>query len=255
MMKFQLKQRFPMRYLRAKKLRRRGIVVISFPKSGRTWLRFMLDQLGLPVKFSHEHAERGASLEYTRENIRLSRYKRVIFLHRNPLDTLVSYYHQFTDVDPRFSGSLSQFVRDPAYGIRYLLEFNKAWLEAADRFDAFLPVSYEELRADTAPQLRQIVDFLGHSAVTGRAIERAIRTGEFEAMRKLEESGTLAKLYPRKFAKAGARRDERKVRAGKVGGYRDELSQEDVDYCIEQAREAGWPIDKLLAPGDPQLKS
>lgn len=215
----------------------------------------MLDQLGLPVKFTHENAERGASIEYMRENIRLSPYRRVIFLHRNPLDTLVSYYHQLTDVDRRFSGTIAEFVRDPRCGIRYILEFNKAWLTAADQFDDFLPISYEDLHTDTPAQLRRIVDFCNSVSVSDRAIRKAISSGEFDRMKQLEQSGKLAKLYPGKFAEVGANQDRRKVRSGKIGNYRTALLQEDIDYCVEQAREAGWPIEKLLAPGDPQLTS
>ena len=28
-------------------------VVVSFPKSGRTWLRVMLDKLNLPMRYTH----------------------------------------------------------------------------------------------------------------------------------------------------------------------------------------------------------
>jgi hypothetical protein len=250
-----VRKRLPRTYFRARTLRRQGLAVVSFPKSGRTWLRFMLDQLGVPVRFSHENAERKASLEYTRENIRLSRYKRVILLHRNPLDTLVSYYHQFTDVDPRFSGSISEFIRDPGYGIRYLLQFNQAWLGSEGAFEAFMPVSYEELREDTAAGLRKIVDFCGVEGISDHAIAKAVRKGEFRSMKTLEETGKLAKIYPQRFAEAGAGRDKRKVRVGKIGNYRDELSKDDIDYCIAEARAVGWPIVKLLVPGDPGLRS
>jgi hypothetical protein len=246
--------RSPIGYVRSRAARRERLVVVSFPKSGRTWLRFMLDQLGLPVKFSHENSDKGASLEYTRENIRLSLYRRVVFLHRNPLDTLVSHYHARV-VQQRFGGPISDFVRHDEFGIRYLLEFNKAWLEAGDRFEHFLPVSYEELRQDTAVQLRRIVDFCNIARISDRAIGRAVRAGEFRSMKQLEQSGELAKLYPGKFADAGAGRNQSKVRSGQVGSYRNELGQDDIDYCIQQAREVGWPVEKLLAPGDPQLRS
>ena len=256
-----LRKNSAVKRLRRRQMRLQGLAVVSFPKSGRTWLRFMLDQLGLSPRFTHENADRRASLEYIRENIRLSPYKRVIFLHRNPLDTVVSFYNHTAFVKDwpyapdELPGSLSEFLRHPRMGIRYILEFNKAWLESADRFDEFLPVQYEELRANPVAGLRRIVDFCRVVKVSDRDIEKAVEAGEFGRMRRLEESGKLAKRYPGTFAKAGSDPRGRKVRAGKVGNYREALSQQDIDYCIAQAREAGWPLDRLLAEGDPQLQS
>jgi hypothetical protein len=247
--------------LRRRKMRLQGLAVISFPKSGRTWLRFMLDQLGIWPRFTHENADRRASLEYLREHIRLSTHKRVIFLHRNPLDTVVSYYNHAKYVkDWRYAPdelpeTLSEFLRHPRMGIRYILEFNKAWLHAADRFDEFLPVQYEELREDPATGLRRIVDFCRVVRVSDKAIRKAVEAGEFGRMRELEESGKLAKDFPGMFSEGNADPRSRKVRSGKIGNYRDSLSQEDIDYCIAQAREAGWPLDRLLAKGDSQLES
>jgi hypothetical protein len=239
---------------------RQGIAVVSFPKSGRTWLRFMLDEVGMSPRFTHENADRRASLEYTRENIRLSPYKKVVFLYRNPLDTVISFYNHakyVTDwpyAPDELPASISEFLRHPRMGIRYLLEFNKAWLESADRFDDFLALSYEELRQDPVGGLRRVVDFCGGRRISDRKLRRAVEAGEFNRMRKLEESGKLAAIYPGMFMAPSADPRGRKVRAGKIGNYREVLSQADIDYCIAQAREVGWPLERLLAEGDPQLQ-
>jgi len=256
-----LRNNIAVKRLRRRKMRLQGLAIVSFPKSGRTWLRFMLDQLGLSPLFTHENADRRASLDYVRENIRLSTHKRVIFLHRNPLDTIVSFYNHAKYVkDWKYAPdelpeTLSEFLRHPRMGIRYILEFNKAWLDSADRFDEFLPVQYEELRADPVTGLRRIVDFCRAVRVSDKAIRKAVDAGDFKRMRELEEAGKLAKAFPGMFSEVNADPRSRKVRSGKVGNYREALSQEDVDYCIAQAREAGWPIDRLLAKGDPQLKA
>ena len=245
--------------LRRRKMRLQGLVIVSFPKSGRTWLRFMLDQLGISPLFSHENADRRASLDYVRENIRLSTHRRVIFLHRNPLDTVVSFYNHAKYVkDWRYAPdnvpeTLSEFLRHPRMGVRYILEFNKAWLDSAEEFEEFLPVQYETLRENPVAGLRQIVDFCHVVRVSDKAIGKAVEAGDFERMRELEEAGKLAKSFPGMFAEGKADPRSRKVRAGKIGNYREALSQDDVDYCIAQAREAGVPLDRLLAKGDPQL--
>lgn len=251
----------PIRRLRGRKMRLDGLAIVSFPKSGRTWLRFMLDQLGISPRFTHENADRRASLDYVRENIRLSTYRRVIFLYRNPLDTVVSFYNHakyVTDwpyAPDNVPDTLSEFLRHPTMGIGYILEFNAAWLAAADRFDEFLPVSYEELRAEPLDGLRRIVDFCKVVRVSDRAIQRAVDAGKFDRMKQLEEAGKLAELYPGKFAGRDADPRGRKVRSGRVGNYRSSMSDEDVRYCIEEARRVGWPIEKLLAADDPLLPS
>lgn len=245
--------------LRSRKMRLQGLAIVSFPKSGRTWLRFMLDQLGISPRFTHENADRGASLEYMRENIRLSPHRRVIFLHRNPLDTVVSYYNHakyVTDWPYRpddLPETLSEFLRHPRMGIRYILEFNRAWLEAGDCFDDFLPITYEQLRDDPIAGLRQVVDFCEVVRVSDRAIRKAVEKGRFERMRALEEAGKLAEAFPGTFAESNADPRSRKVRSGKIGGYRDALSDEDIDFCVAQARDLGLPLDMLLAKGDPKL--
>jgi hypothetical protein len=238
---------------RARQLRQQRLAIVSFPKSGRTWLRVMLGQLGISPLFSHEKSGRGASIEYTRDNIRFSRHRRVIFLHRNPLDTIVSYFFHSRNVQKRFAGDISEFIRSPGLGIRHLLEFNKAWLEAGSHFDDFLVISYEELRADPAAELRQIVDFCNLGKISDRKIKRAVEAGEFSRMKKLEQSGKLAKQYPGRFADGKAKVEESRVRAGLIGNYRSALSDADIEYCLSQAREVGWPLLSLLGPDDPLL--
>lgn len=255
-----LRRNSVMKRLRRRKMRLQGLAIVSFPKSGRTWLRFMLDQLGISPSFTHENADRRASLDYMRENIRLSRHRRVIFLHRNPLDTVISFYNHAKYVrdwpyaPDDMPESLSDFLRHPRMGIRYILEFNKAWLEGADQFDDFLAVKYEDLRSNPVAGLRRIVDFCRVVRVSDGAIRAAVAAGEFGRMQKLEEAGKLAKAFPGMFSESNADPRRRKVRSGKVGGYREVLSQEDMDYCIAQSREAGWPLKILLAEGDPQLE-
>lgn len=220
----------------------------------------MLDQLGISPLFTHENADRRASPEYNRENVRLSPYRRVIFLHRNPLDTVVSFYNHAKYVKDwpyapeKVPDSLSEFLRDPRMGIRYILEFNKAWLDSAAQFEAFLPVKYEDLHEAPVAALRQIVDFCDVVHVSDKDIRKAVDAGDFGRMRQLEEAGKLARAYPGMFSEGNADPRGRKVRSGKVGSYRDVMSKDDIDYCIAEAKAVGWPLDMLLIQDDPQLQ-
>ena len=56
----------------------RHAIVVSYPKSGRTWLRYMLDHLGIHLIYSHQRpaAQLPAGWEA----------KKIILLHRDPRD-------------------------------------------------------------------------------------------------------------------------------------------------------------------------
>lgn len=74
---------------------------ISFPKSGRTWLRLMLDELNVPVRFSHHGTGNDASSfgrhidELTIDPLSESDGK-LVFLHRHPADVAVSFFYECT---------------------------------------------------------------------------------------------------------------------------------------------------------------
>ena len=105
--------------------------VISHPKSGRTWLRLMLDQLGIGgVRFSHAGSTEEASItsRRLRHGVRWWNGKRVLLLIRDPRDTAVSFYFQATRRSHVYSGKLGDFLRDPRFGIERIIQFDLLWL-------------------------------------------------------------------------------------------------------------------------------
>src|SRR5262245_27338651 len=100
---------------------------ISFPKSGRTWLRYMLTVLGHEgaVAFQHDGFEfnDGAlpAHDFSLER-RLAQYgvgDKIIYMDRDPRDVIVSLYYQVTGRFRDFfgyQGDVSAFIRDPYFG-------------------------------------------------------------------------------------------------------------------------------------------
>lgn len=211
-------------------------LVVSFPKSGRTWLRYGLHLAGHPnVPFTHDGCEYNdsgkppLSFDPTRRIAAYGTYDRIVYIERDPRDTIVSLFHQITG---RFSdifgytGDISSFIRDPYFGIQNLIRFQAMW----HGLSATLPVmiaSYEEMSNDYTAVFKRITTYLD-LPVSDDVLARIGGCTSFSAMRDVEQARRFDRpwLQPRMGAP--------KVRRGKVGGYLDELSPADVAY-VENA--------------------
>jgi hypothetical protein len=223
--------------------------VISFPKSGRTWLRVMLDRLNLPMCYTHAGSEHSAGrhfkdLQIGKKALFRSRIlfiyfspRPVLFLHRDPRDTAVSGYFQKTlRLGSKNEISMANFIRDPHFGVEKIIIFNLMWLERGCKIEKFKSIGYESLRAHSVDGLASITKWLRpDSAFDLHKIQSVVQESSFQKMREQEEKGDLGKLYDEKiFGAAVANNpDSYKVRRGKVGGYTDYFSDKDLAYCDE----------------------
>ncbi|MET0230970.1 MAG: sulfotransferase domain-containing protein [Rhodanobacteraceae bacterium] len=206
---------------------------VSFPKSGRTWIRYLLGQLGVDreIAFHHDRFEfnDGAKPPHDFDlAARLAHYRnvdRLVYLERDPRDVMVSLYHQVTGRFREFfayDGTLSQFIRDDYFGATNLERFRRMW-HAIARERAFPIVTYEACHADPAAIVRRIVDYYGFD-VDDAAIARAVAASSFERMKEVEAADDFPEPWLR--PKSGFP----KVREGKVGGFRSVLAHEDIAY-------------------------
>lgn len=239
--------------------------IVSHPKAGRTWLRvllakifsshfnvpFHLDPLKMKMKYSseipgvlftHAGAEIPRRVRSRRVKFKIPSYMRkrkVIFLARDPRDTIVSFYYQATKRVKAFHGSKSEFIRDERFGIDRLIEFMNLWGRyLRERSDSALMVTYEDMHRDLKGTLRKILDFMNLSGIDDRVLDEAMEFASFERMKEMERQGVFQTkiLLPADPNDP----DSYKVRKGKVGGYLEELSQEDVEY-----------VNKALSKLDP----
>jgi hypothetical protein len=220
---------------------------ISFPKSGRTWLRLMLDDLKIHLQYSHAGADHAGAKHFSQlDTSTAPRFRKIVFLHRDPRDTVVSGYHQASKRIGVFQGSISEFVRDPHHGIEKVARFNRMWLGFANDNPLILVCSYEAMLADTGQELKRIVAFLGAS-VYGKAIEDAVCRNRFEEMRRREASGEFREKYGQILTPRDSNNpDSFKVRRGVVGGYRDELSSADIAYCDDALDALGVSFQEVV---------
>jgi hypothetical protein len=95
------------------------------------------------------------------------------------------------------------------------------------------------MHRDPAGCLRSLLEFMGLGHPDEAAIAAAVRYGAFENMRRLERSG----IFPRKMSPGDPGDEESyQVRKGKIGGYVDYLSPDDIAYVDRVIDEAGNPF-------------
>jgi Sulfotransferase domain len=250
-------------------------LICSYPKSGRTWLRYMLAHVlvthfALDVKLDLANmfsvvpnddldVERGwpgyrflgvlpsVATSHKRYKERLHGGCRIIFLVRDPRDVVVSYWFHRSRHMGLLAGELSEFVRDPRYGITDMLDYLETWAVAAER-ERLLIVSYEEMKADAFFSLRRICDFL-EVPVSDNTIRAAAAAGEFSRMREMElETAVGGYVYDRSDDSA------LRVRRGRAHGFVDYLSRADEKAISSHLASASHWVQKILdRPGYPGI--
>ena len=256
------------------RLQRCDVAIVSAGKSGRTWLRVMLSHffqlhcgfrtdrlisfrnaryypVEVPrVNFTHS----GFLHHYTGSQRGWDAYKTkpVILLVRHPADVAVSQYFQWkyrmTEHKkwlsqthfPSSEPSIYEFVIDSIFGIPGIVEFMNDWNRHVTTIPQHCVVRYEDMRSDPACALDKVIEFIDYKA-SALELAESIRHGSLENMKKLESSGSYAG-DGRRMRKAKGGNDGRKVRRGKVGGWRDYFNASEIND-IEIL------IDDLLEPG------
>lgn len=229
---------------------RDGTRIVSYPRSGRTWLRLMLHGLSVDARFTHAGSKRilHRGPDTICKDLPGHYRRRVLFLLRDPRDTVVSHFHHYVR-QKVWAGDLPGFIRNPETGFERLLVFNLGWLEAQANFKAFTAVRYESLRRDTAGELARIIAFLRCGKSTPEAIARTVAEHEFDTMKQREQKGELHQRFGGRFTPGGGQDNQRIVRRGVTGGYLDELTPDDSALCEQLLVRYDYQsrIDRLVA--------
>jgi hypothetical protein len=230
--------------------------VVSYPKCGRTWLRSILGHYltgqdnpniletfeltrALPdspaIEFTHDGFPNWIDRNEISHDKRMYRNKKIVFLARDPRDVMVSSYFHYTKrngkqlaYDPDFDGSISEFLHHHIGGIASLVDFYNIWAANRTYVREFHLLRYEEMHSDTIKTLQDLFSFLGLPNHGEQRLQLAIENSSFDRMRKKEKQSYYAGRYmepPKDGDPEGF-----KVRRGKISGYKDYLSAEDINY-------------------------
>jgi hypothetical protein len=248
------------------------VVVISFPKAGRTWhrvalckyfellsnrvpiqdvdIRQLTRELGLPtLSYSHTGAnfvDAVGPYHYLNAYPELWRGRKIILLLRDPKDMLVSgYFHAFHRTRS-FTGSLSEYIRHPFTGIEKLLIAHRRWHGYQRRTRGFLVQRYEDMHHDPNSCLANTLDFMGIRPDES-AIAEAVKFSSFRNMKSMERTGYFNSRAMRSATEEGA-----KVREGKVGGYLEHMTAEDIEFVDMMIEKLGYPFEAAAASPVPR---
>lgn len=238
--------------------------LISYPKCGRTWLRIMLSKAlaehfgvadidyldsnllgmegqGLPrVRISHDSAPHWKTPGQLPTSKRRYRKKKVLLLVRDPRDVVVSMYFERSRRELVYDGSLSEFLHEKKGSLDTIIEYYNVWARNRAVPRGFHLVRYEDLQRDAAAELMKIMEFLGLEGVSGEALRSAVDFASFKNMRAMEKKDALGsgRLRPRNEKD----RESYKTRRGKVGGFVDYLSPEEIAWVNDRIAEKLDPL-------------
>jgi hypothetical protein len=212
------------------------VFILSYPKSGNTWTRFLIANLVYPetqADFSNinrltpdpEALSNRELARMPRPRIIKShqyfdpRYKRVIYVVRDPRDVALSQFHfhrkrgLIEDGYPpeRF---VAQFVAGETSPYGSWGENVAGWLATRQNRPGFLLLRYEDMLEDAGRELKKVASFLEIPPHEER-IANAVRRSAADEMRKLEKS--QAHLWS---STKNTRKDVPFVRSAEAGGWR-----------------------------------
>lgn len=226
--------------------------IVSYPKSGNTWVRFLLASMLAPdetitfrnleryvpdVARSREFIDRLPPPRYIKTHRPFyTCFPRMVYIYRDVRDALVSYYH-YEAQNGRFRGTLSEFLRSdaPNYYGPWHRHVGEA-LEFAERHpERVLLLRYERMLEDPVEAARQLAAFCRIDAPEDLLL-RAVEGCRFDRLRKIEtqfgpeREGSAAPFF----------------RSGRAGGWREELSEADLRLILDSAgpllARLGYPV-------------
>lgn len=230
----------------------RDVHLVSYPKSGRTWLRLLISKyLSLSLqddtiplediealsvaagisKVLLTHASANLTNNAIGSEAALREEfanARVIFLTRSFEDTLVSAYHQAKFRKGLFDGTIGEFIRSDELGAKRLLSFYQIWASVRQTCSELHLVRYEDMHADTHLMLAKALRFAGVKEPNPVTVDKAVEFCAFENLQKLERNNYFSK-------KALQARDTEKIetykfREGGTGNFTNYLDDSDLEF-------------------------
>jgi Sulfotransferase domain len=236
--------------------------LVSYPRSGSTWTRFLIGNLLSTVEpITFANIESRCPSIYMCPDRQLRRvasprlltshetfdpcYKTTIYIVRDPRDIAVSFYHYsiktglLADGYPleKFSSRFVANNIDPVYD-RWgsWADHVMSWVAMREGHSGFLLLRYEDMVKAPERELAKVAALLGIDS-SPEKLSRAVELSSADRMRRLEKE--QHKVWTQI---SNTRSDKPFVRAASSGAWRSELPQS----CVEQIESAWEPAMRTL---------
>jgi len=231
------------------------VFIVSYPKSGNTWVRFLISNMlneGEEITFANIDKK----LPDIYNVFRLSskalilksheyfdpRYRRVIYIIRDPRDVVLSYYHYFIKIkvfDETYplSKFVDQFLDGSLDHFGHWKGNVGSWIGARIGDKDFLLLRYEDILISPAEKLSEIAIFLGIN-VSSDQIDNAVAQSSFERMQSIEN-----KTGHKWGSLKNNRLDRKFVRSGTAEQWRLGLSVQDSKKILDRWGELMFKFD------------
>jgi|SRR5580658_2842205 hypothetical protein len=225
--------------------------LVSYPKSGNTWIRFLIANLKYAEKHPdftninelvpdyEAHSKRGLNRMRRPRTLKSHqyfdpRYPKVLYIVRDPRDVVLAEYHfgikqRLHDEHYPLRHYVSRFLaNDTGHAYGSWFDHVASWCSTRCDDPGFLLVRYESLHSQPMIEMARIAKFLGAPTDPGR-LTFAIEQSTGARMRELEK--TQAHVFS---STRETRLDLPYIRVAKAGGWRTNLPTDCVS-SIESA--------------------
>jgi hypothetical protein len=232
--------------------------LVSFPRSGNTWTRFLIGNLiqpSGPITFLNIERVIPDTNALSKSDLRRiprprilkshqhfdPRYKKVIYIARDPRDVALSHYNwqrKRREIDDQYplERYISRFVAGDLAGWGSWGEHVLSWLATRHNSPDFLLLRYEAMLAEPLQELGKVAPFLGIAA-TPETLATAVERSSADNMRKMEKTQGSEWVTTK-----GRREDIPFVGKAKQGGWQSLLPESSV----EEIESAWGPLMKTL---------
>ena len=228
--------------LQLKEIKADDTFVVSYPKSGNTWLRFVLaymidgsknklsfqevDKIVPDVYVSKDWIDKMESPRFIKtHDVLLSHFPKTIYIVRDYRDVLISFYY-YKIALKEFEGDFSKFVRSneitEPFG-SWKEHVSKALFSSKENSNRILFLHYENMKNNFEQTLHLLSEFTG---LKNFELTRIKELTNFENLQQTEsESGSeFMNRSGKKF-----------FREGKTGSWKEFISADDLKFIYSDS--------------------